>query len=196
MFFLELSCFFSDPTNVGNLISGSSAFSKTSLNIWKFTVHVFHSLFPPKSSWWSISWSLGLFSSLEQPGWTCYSRARAHTSSPVTSAEGHQASCQPGDPWIGNLGGLTWPGTAWKPQRGTAHAQRGPTAPAHLHLARHLGWVLFNRLFSCVSFLKIFPPNASLVTFHRPWQVMFWFSEMPDSSLSCLSFNFDLLLDS
>ena len=38
--FLELSCFFYDPTDVGNLISGSSAFSKTSLNIWKFTVHV------------------------------------------------------------------------------------------------------------------------------------------------------------
>jgi len=38
--FLELSCFFYDPADVGNLISGSSAFSKTSLNIWKFTVHV------------------------------------------------------------------------------------------------------------------------------------------------------------
>ena len=38
--FLELSCFFYDPTNVGNLISGSSAFSKTSLNIWKFTVRL------------------------------------------------------------------------------------------------------------------------------------------------------------
>ena len=38
--FLELSCIFNDPVNVGNLISGSSAFSKTSLNIWKFTVHV------------------------------------------------------------------------------------------------------------------------------------------------------------
>ena len=38
--FLELSCFFDDPENVGNLISGSSAFSKSSLNIWKFTVHV------------------------------------------------------------------------------------------------------------------------------------------------------------
>ena len=38
--FLELSCFFDDPTDVGNLISGSSAFSKTSWNIWKFTVHV------------------------------------------------------------------------------------------------------------------------------------------------------------
>ena len=38
--FLELSCFFDDPTDVGNLISGSSAFSKTSLNIWKFPVHV------------------------------------------------------------------------------------------------------------------------------------------------------------
>ena len=38
--FLELSCFFNDPPDVGNLISGSSAFSKTSLNIWKFTVHI------------------------------------------------------------------------------------------------------------------------------------------------------------
>ena len=39
--FLELSCFFDDPADVGNWISGSSAFSKTSLNIRKFTVHVF-----------------------------------------------------------------------------------------------------------------------------------------------------------
>ena len=38
--FLELSCFIDDPADVGNLISGSSAFSKTSLNIWKFMVHV------------------------------------------------------------------------------------------------------------------------------------------------------------
>ena len=38
--FLELSCFFDEPMNVGNLISGSSAFSESRLNIWKFTVHV------------------------------------------------------------------------------------------------------------------------------------------------------------
>ena len=38
--FLELSCFFDDPADVGNLISGSSDFSKTSLNIWKCLVHV------------------------------------------------------------------------------------------------------------------------------------------------------------
>ena len=38
--FLELSCFFNDPMDVGSLISGSSAFSKSSLNIWKFSVHV------------------------------------------------------------------------------------------------------------------------------------------------------------
>ena len=38
--FLELSCFFQDPADVGNLISGSSAFSKSTLNIWKFMVHV------------------------------------------------------------------------------------------------------------------------------------------------------------
>ena len=38
--FLELSCFYDDPANVGNLISDSSAFSKSRLNIWKFTVHI------------------------------------------------------------------------------------------------------------------------------------------------------------
>ena len=38
--FLELSCFFNDPVDVGNLISGSTAFSKSSMNIWKFMVHV------------------------------------------------------------------------------------------------------------------------------------------------------------
>ena len=38
--FLELSCFFDDPVDVGNLISGSSAFSKTSLNIWKFSSRI------------------------------------------------------------------------------------------------------------------------------------------------------------
>ena len=38
--FLEFSCYFGDPTDVGSLISGSSAFSKSSLNIWKFMVQV------------------------------------------------------------------------------------------------------------------------------------------------------------
>jgi len=38
--FLELSCFFDDPVDVGNFISGCSAFSKSSLNVWKFTVHI------------------------------------------------------------------------------------------------------------------------------------------------------------
>ena len=38
--FLDFSCFFYDPTGVGNLISGSSAFSKSSLNVWKFSIHV------------------------------------------------------------------------------------------------------------------------------------------------------------
>ena len=38
--YLELSCFFHDPEDVGNLISGSSAFSKSILNIWKFKIHI------------------------------------------------------------------------------------------------------------------------------------------------------------
>ena len=38
--FLELSCFFDDPADVGNLISGSPPFSKSTLNIWKFMVHI------------------------------------------------------------------------------------------------------------------------------------------------------------
>ena len=38
--FLEFSCFFNDSVDIGNLISGSSAFSKSSLNVWKFLVHV------------------------------------------------------------------------------------------------------------------------------------------------------------
>ena len=38
--FLELSCFYDDPVDVGNLISGPSGFSKSSLNMWKFTVHI------------------------------------------------------------------------------------------------------------------------------------------------------------
>ena len=60
---LELSCFFDDPADVGHFISGSSAFSKTSLNIWNFTVHVLLKLyiciFPISSalSWLSSNWS-------------------------------------------------------------------------------------------------------------------------------------------
>ena len=44
--FLELSCFSHDPADVGNLISGSSAFSKSSLNIWKFMVHILRTAKP------------------------------------------------------------------------------------------------------------------------------------------------------
>ena len=51
--FLELSCFFHDPVDVGNLISGSSAFSKTSLNVREFTVHV---LLKPFEHYFTIMW--------------------------------------------------------------------------------------------------------------------------------------------
>ena len=57
--FLELSCFFDDPADVGNLISGSSAFSKTSLNIWKFTVHI---LLKPWNPMWPFAPFLKLYS--------------------------------------------------------------------------------------------------------------------------------------
>ena len=53
--FLELSCFFDDPAHVGNLISGSSAFSISSLNIWKFMVHV---LLKPSLAWRILSITL------------------------------------------------------------------------------------------------------------------------------------------
>ena len=128
--FSGILCFFDDPEDVGNLISGSSAFSKTSLNIWKFTVHIFHSSFPPKWSCWSISWSLGLFSSLEQLGWTWFSRTRTHTSSPVSSAEGHQSSFLSTwrslnrEPW--------WPHLAWRSLEATA---RHCACPAWSHCA-------------------------------------------------------------
>ena len=51
--FLELFCFLDDPADVGNLISGSSAFSKSSVNIWKFTVHVLLKIMAsgPITSW-------------------------------------------------------------------------------------------------------------------------------------------------
>ena len=51
--FLELLCFLDDPADVGNLISGSSAFSKSSVNIWKFTVHVLLKIMAsgPITSW-------------------------------------------------------------------------------------------------------------------------------------------------
>ena len=50
--FLELSCFINDPADVGHLISGSSAFSKSSLNIWKFMVHVL--LKPGLENFWVL----------------------------------------------------------------------------------------------------------------------------------------------
>ena len=71
VFFLELSCFFNDPADVGNLISVSSAFSKTSLNIWKFTVHVlpkpgldnFEHYFTRADYWfWVGGWGVSLSS--------------------------------------------------------------------------------------------------------------------------------------
>ena len=68
--FLELSCFFYDPVDVGNLISGSSAFSKTSLNIWNFMVHVLlkpglENFEPSGTSSSTLAWKI---SWMEEPG--------------------------------------------------------------------------------------------------------------------------------
>ena len=57
--FLDLSCSFDDPTDVGSLISGSSAFSKSSLNIWKFSIHV--PLKPSLESFEHYFANMGLF---------------------------------------------------------------------------------------------------------------------------------------
>ena len=56
--FLNLSCFFDDPADVGNLISGSSAFSKSSLNTWKFTVHILEYLVLTSLAWRILSITL------------------------------------------------------------------------------------------------------------------------------------------
>ena len=88
--FLELSCFFDDPRDVGNLISGSSAFSKSSLNIWKFTVHT---LLKPglenfEHYFTSVRW-VQLCSSLSIL-WHCFSLGlewKLTFSSPVATAE-------------------------------------------------------------------------------------------------------------
>jgi len=59
--FVEFSCFFCDPTDVGNLISGTSAFSKSSLYIWKFSVHI---LFKPSLNDLSITLLVGEMSTV------------------------------------------------------------------------------------------------------------------------------------
>ena len=89
--FLELSCFFDDPADVGNLISGPSAFSKSSLNIWKFTAHVllksglenFEHYFTSCVRWVQLCGSLSIL-------WDCLSLGlewKRTFSSPVATAE-------------------------------------------------------------------------------------------------------------
>ena len=88
--FLELSCFFHDPADVGNFISGSSAFSKTSFNIWKFTVHI---LLKPGLEHLSITLLVGEMSAIVR--YFDYSlalaffgiRMKTDFSSPVATAE-------------------------------------------------------------------------------------------------------------
>ena len=80
--FLELSCFFGDPTDVGNLIFGSSAFSTSILNIWKLMVHVL--LNPGLENFECVRW-VQLYSSLNII-WHCLSLGLTF-SSPVATAE-------------------------------------------------------------------------------------------------------------
>ena len=88
--FLELSYFFDDPTDVGNLISGSPAFSKSSLNIWKFMVHI---LLKPGlenfEHYFASVWWMPLCASLNIP-WHCLSLTlewKLTFSCPVATAE-------------------------------------------------------------------------------------------------------------
>ena len=88
--FLELSCFFDDPMDVGNLISGSSAFSKSNLNIWKFMIHVWLKPGLENCEHYSASvrW-VQLWGSLNSP-WHCLSLGlewKLTFSSPVATAE-------------------------------------------------------------------------------------------------------------
>ena len=89
--FLELPCFLHDPTNFGNLISGSSVFSKSSLHIWKFSVHVL--LKPSLKDFWALPWQhvkwVYLYSSLNIL-WHCPSLGlewKLTFSSPVATVE-------------------------------------------------------------------------------------------------------------
>ena len=81
--FLELSCFFDDPADIGNLISGSSAFSKTSLITWNFSVHVLLNFFKYQSNiltepflitLFKMSLSLSIFNSSS----ICYAHTHTH----------------------------------------------------------------------------------------------------------------------
>ena len=88
--FLKFSCFFCDPTNVGNLITGSSAFCKSSLNIWKFLVHI---LLQPGldnfEHYFASVWRVQLCGSLNIL-WHCLSLGLGYKltfSSPVATAE-------------------------------------------------------------------------------------------------------------
>ena len=87
---LELSCFFNDPVDAGNLISGSSAFSKTSLNIWKFMVHILlKSGLENFEYYFTRGWWVQLCSSLSIL-WHCLSLGlewKLTFSSPVATAE-------------------------------------------------------------------------------------------------------------
>ena len=64
--FLEFSCFFYNPTNVGNLISGSSAFSKSSLNIWKLIAHISH--LESDILEYEVKWALGSITTSKASG--------------------------------------------------------------------------------------------------------------------------------
>ena len=111
--FLELSCFFDDPMDVGNLISGSSAFSKSSLNIWKFPVHV---LLKPglensehylASVWEECScaavWTLFGTAFLTGVNWQC-----AHSQRSLARTSRHQGQPCHSKPWAITIFSYLW----------------------------------------------------------------------------------------
>ena len=105
--FLEFCCFFNDPTDVGNLISGSPAVSKPSLNIWKFTVHIL--LKPGLETWqqWSVGGGQGPMISAEAlflvppppPQPTCWHHSGLRTQCPGRGPHSSALSPAPVQPF-------------------------------------------------------------------------------------------------
>ena len=116
---LELSCFFDDPADVGNLVSGSSAFSKTSLNIWKFMVPV---LLKPGFSVQTLNWGL----------WELVLRLEVKPRSPALGADFYSLDHRKVPKWLNGFGKKrhrVWHLRAWREPSGALTVKEQPQTP-------------------------------------------------------------------